>query len=54
MQLYLSDNDEPFEGIVVILAGDFRKIFPIIWHGKRAQIIENTVKKIINGILLNL
>ena len=41
----LLDNDEPFGGIVVILAGDFRQTLPIIRHGRRAQIIENTVKK---------
>ena len=41
----LSDNDEPFEGIVIILAGNFRQTQLIIWRGEKSQIIENTVEK---------
>ena len=41
----LLDNDEPFGGIVIILAGNFRQSFLFIWRGKKAQIIENTVRK---------
>ena len=41
----LLDNDEPFGGIVIILAGNFIQTPLIIWRGKKAQIIENTVKK---------
>ena len=48
----LMDNDEPFGKIIVIVARDFRQTLPIIGHGKRVQIIENTVKKVDYGITL--
>ena len=35
----------PFGGKVVLAAGDFRQILPIIRHGERAAIVSSTIKR---------
>ena len=40
----LCTNDLPFGGKLIILGGDFRQILPVMKHGFRSAIIENTIK----------
>ena len=37
-------NDIPFGGKLIILGGDFRQILPVMKHGFRSAIIEDTIK----------
>ncbi|GBG72718.1 hypothetical protein CBR_g12286 [Chara braunii] len=40
----LCDNDEPFDGKVLLLAGDFRQVLRVVKHGSRAQQIDASMK----------
>ena len=48
-------NDIPFGGKLIILGGEFRQILPVMKHGFRSAIIEDTIKfykhilKMLNG-----
>ena len=35
----LLNRDVPFEGITMLLSGDFRQTLPVVQHGSRAQIV---------------
>ena len=37
-------NNEPFGGKLIILGGDFRQILPVVKHGFRNTIVEETIK----------
>lgn len=37
--------DVPFGGKIILLAGDFRQILPVVKRGSRAQIIQASIKK---------
>ena len=37
-------NNEPFGGKIIILGGDFRQILPVVKHGFRNTIVEETIK----------
>ena len=39
----LLNRDRPFEGITVLLSGDFRQTLPVIQHGSREQIVPATL-----------
>ena len=39
----LLNRDVPFEGITMLLSGDFRQTLPVIQHGSRAQIVPATL-----------
>ena len=40
----LTNNpDQPFGGTVIVLAGDFRQVLPIIKNGSRAQIVGASI-----------
>jgi hypothetical protein len=41
----ITKNDHPFGGKVIVLAGDFRQILPIVKHGSRAQIVNACLKR---------
>jgi ATP-dependent DNA helicase PIF1 len=38
------DNQLPFGGKVIVLAGDFRQVLPVVPKGSRAQIVQAAVK----------
>ena len=40
----VSYNNEPFGGKLIILGGDFRQILPVVKHGFRNTIVEETIK----------
>ena len=40
----ITKNNHPFGGKVIVLAGDFRQILPIVKHGSRAQIVNACLK----------
>ncbi|MEN9568090.1 MAG: hypothetical protein RLZZ69_3286, partial [Cyanobacteriota bacterium] len=37
--------EEPFGGLVMVLAGDFRQTLPVVSHASPSQIIEVSLKK---------
>ena len=42
----LTNNpDQPFGGKVIVLAGDFRQVLPIIKNGSRTQIVGASIKR---------
>ena len=41
----LTDSNEPFGGKIVLIAGDFRQILPVVEGGNMTEIINNCVKK---------
>ena len=48
LRVFIEDvlgNDLPFGGKVVIFSGDFRQNLPVIKFGNRADIVDNTIKK---------
>ena len=49
----LHGNKKPGGNVIMILYVDFRQTFPIVKHGSRSQIMENTVKKVVYGPVLN-
>ncbi|MCP3663823.1 MAG: hypothetical protein GY696_15250, partial [Gammaproteobacteria bacterium] len=46
----IANDDRPFAGKVIVLAGDFRQVLPVIPHGSRADILEASIK---NSVLWN-
>ena len=42
---YMHGNKKPFGNVIMVLSGDSRQTVPIVKHGSRSQIMENTVKK---------
>ena len=34
----------PFGGKVVVMAGDWRQVLPVVWHGTHSQIVRATLK----------
>ena len=40
----LCQNNQPFAGKTVIVAGDFRQILPVLRNGHRQSIVEETIK----------
>jgi hypothetical protein len=40
----IKNNDTPFAAKVIVFAGDFRQILPIVKHGSRAQIVNACLK----------
>ena len=41
----LTKVEKPFGGILLIIAGDFRQILPVIKHGRRSNVVQSIVKK---------
>jgi hypothetical protein len=41
----IKNNDTPFAAKVIVFAGDFRQILPIVKHGSRAQIVNACLKR---------
>ncbi|OWZ03952.1 LOW QUALITY PROTEIN: Helitron helicase [Phytophthora megakarya] len=41
----LMKNDKPFGGKVVLLAGDFRQILPVIPHGSPSEVVKSCIKR---------
>ena len=41
----LHQNNLPFGGKVVVFSGDFRQVLPVVKHGNRTAIVEQTLKK---------
>ena len=37
-------NNEPCGGKLIILGGDFRQVLPVVKHGFRNTIVEETIK----------
>ncbi|XP_064638336.1 uncharacterized protein LOC135494349 [Lineus longissimus] len=41
----IRDSEHLFGGLIVLFAGDWRQILPVVPHGSRPQIVEATLKK---------
>jgi hypothetical protein len=41
----LMESDQPFGGKLIIFAGDFRQVLPIVKKGGRAQIVNQTIRQ---------
>jgi hypothetical protein len=41
----ITSLDLPFGGKVIVLAGDFRQVLPVVKHGSRAQIVGASLKR---------
>jgi hypothetical protein len=39
------NGNQPFGGKVVVFAGDFRQVLPVVPHGERAKIVQMTIKR---------
>ena len=37
------ETSDPFGGKVVVLAGDWRQILPVVQHGSRSQVVNSTL-----------
>ena len=42
---YIRENDQPFGGMTVLFAGDWRQILPVVPRGSRAQVVHATLKE---------
>jgi hypothetical protein len=40
----IREDERPFGGLTVLLAGDFRQILPVVPHGSRGQIVDASLK----------
>jgi hypothetical protein len=40
----LIDKNEPFGGIIFVMSGDFRQVFPVIPRGSHADIVSTSIK----------
>ena len=38
------ENNEIFDGKLILVSGDFRQTLPLVKHGNRTKILENCVK----------
>ena len=41
----IAGNEQPFGGKIVVFAGDFRQVLPVVRHGERAKIVSIVVKR---------
>ncbi|XP_055352995.1 uncharacterized protein LOC129598933 [Paramacrobiotus metropolitanus] len=37
--------DEPFGGKIIVFGGDFRQVLPVVRHGSRGRIVEESIKR---------